>query len=165
MYEYNTLYNHINFHSSFSPFSSFPRFLFSSYSILLCLLFLFSSFSFNFCDFLKICSMQQIIGGWQGLPQRFSLCDRYFHFPLLLPLSHPLLLPPLSLSLLILFFYLSHLSIAVFDSMKQLVCDVCLTSSDSPLKLNCDKCKLVWYCSPKCKMNAKTYHIFFNFFF
>ena len=46
---------------------------------------------------------------------------------------------------------------AVFDSMKQLACDTCCTTSDSPLKHFCEKCKKVWFCSPKCKMNAKLY--------
>lgn len=49
-------------------------------------------------------------------------------------------------------------AVAIFDSMKQVVCDSCLVSATSPLKCMCEKCKRVWYCSPKCKLNAKSYH-------
>jgi len=49
---------------------------------------------------------------------------------------------------------------AVFDSMKQVVCDHCLASSSSPHQFSCEKCKRMWYCSSKCKLGAKSYHQF-----
>lgn len=45
----------------------------------------------------------------------------------------------------------------IFDSMRALVCDHCLSSSSINNKYFCDKCKKISYCSPKCKLNSKVY--------